>query len=69
MSKINFKKHIRVGALALFVALACLLCACSSDATDSGISIPSGMQILREGDGYVCFVPTDWKLGSRFGVD
>ena len=65
----NFKKSIRIGILAVVLALSCLLCACSTDKTDSGVSVPAGMQVLREGDGYVCFVPTDWKLGQRFGVD
>lgn len=65
----NFKKSIRIGILAVVLALSCLLCACSTEKTDSGVSVPAGMQVLREGDGYVCFVPTDWKLGHRFGVD
>lgn len=65
----NFKFSAKTLALAIVLVIATLLCSCSTDKTESGINIPSGMKVLREGDGYVCFVPTDWKLGSRFGVD
>ena len=66
-------KNFRTRLVSLLVALLTLavipLTGCSDGTTESGIEIPTGMKVLREGDGYVCFVPTDWKLGSRFGVD
>lgn len=65
----NFKIRLASLLVALLALVALPLTGCSTDETDSGIAIPAGMQVLREGDGYVCFVPTDWKLGSRFGVD
>ena len=65
----NFKPISKALVIALLIVVVSILSSCSSGKTDSGIDIPAGMKVLREGDGYVCFVPTDWKLGSRFGVD
>lgn len=56
-------------AFALLAALLLSLTACGAGGTgDGGVTVPEGLKIAEEGDGYTFIVPEEWVVDTTTGI-